>query len=161
MRRIQPNTYNGNKQLMQCIQSFSVLELIQNSDNIYLHVPLLSDTPIINNKAGEFALALPDMDVHRLGLIRLLLSLAHRGTHIHISYCDDVSGLIVENLTHPRITIARRTLIYPPGWITERYALSGLIHFRPDRIDFHENEIVVLSNPVQVEELLMKAKSVW
>lgn len=161
MRRIQPNTYNGNKQLMQCIQSFAVLELLQNSDDIYLHVPLLSDTPIVNNKAGEFALALPDVDVHQLGLIRLLLSLADRGTYIHISYRDDVSSLVLENLTHSRIAISRRTSIYPPGWITERYALSGLIHFRADRIDFHENEITVLSDPVQVEELLMKAKSAW
>lgn len=161
MRKIQPNTYSSNRQLAQCVQSFAVLELLQNSDTIYLHVPCLSDSRVVHNQAGEFSLALPDTDIQQLNLTSLLGLLAERGSSIYICCRDDISNLIAESLKHPAITISQRASIYPPGWITERYALSGVIYFRPDRIDFYENEIEVLSDPVQVEELFMKAKSAW
>lgn len=161
MRTIQPNTYKGNQQLMFCLQSFAVLELIQNSPALYIHVPLLQDTTIILNKAGEFSSVLPDIARQQLRLTELLMLLAERGSEIHISYRDEVSPLILENLQHSGIQIRQYASIYPPGWITKKYALSGLIYFRSDRLDFFEDEIKIFTEPDEVDKLLLNAQSAW
>lgn len=161
MRRIQPNTYGSGRQLIQCLQSFAVMELLHNSENIYIHAPLLNDVPIVNSRAGEFSFALPDASLNQLSLTHLLSLLADRGSQIHICFRENINTLLLEKLNHPSITLSQRTSIYPPGWVTESYALSGVIYFRSDRIEFFEDEIKIFTEKDDVDKLLLNAQSTW
>ncbi len=161
MRIIQPSVRDGRSQLMRCLQSFVVFELLKNSKQIYIHTPILQDTRVLMNKTGEFTPALPDASWRNLYLSQLLKLLADQESKIHIRYRDTLDALLYANLQHPNIQLSQNATIYPPGWITESYAIAGIMYFRPDDISFFENEITISTESYEVDKLLLTVRSTW
>lgn len=161
MRTIQPNTRDGSRQLMRCFQSFAIFELLKNSRQLYIHIPILQDTCLLTNKSGEFTAVLPDASLQHLHLSQFLILLADRGTHIYIRYRDPLEVLLHEHLQHPRICLSQNPTIYPPGWVTESYAILGVMYFRPQEVSIFENEITISTEHQDVDKSLLMARSTW
>lgn len=161
MRAIQPSMRDGNRQLMRCFQSFAVFELLKNSQYLYIHTPILQDTRLLTNNAGEFTPALPDASWQYLHLSQFLTLLAERETNIYIRYRDPLDALMNAHLQHPRIRLSQHNTTYPPGWITESYTISGVMYFRPEGVNFFDNEIVISTERQDVDKLLLTAQSTW
>ena len=62
---------------------------------------------------------------------------------------------------HPNIQIKQSADIYPPGWIGDKYAISGTIIFLRDQVALDENEVTFLTSENKVQTTIMNAQAAW
>ena len=161
MRTLQPNLRGVNIKLARLLQTVIALELLNSSKNIYLNVRELNDTLILPNAAGEFSAVLPEMGLEIFSLTQVLIIFATRGTQIFIRHRMPISSIMHSKLIHSNIQIKQSADIYPPGWIGDKYTISGTIKFLRDQVGLDENEVTFLTTEHEVHTTIMNAQANW
>jgi hypothetical protein len=135
LRRISTYGDGPSQQVADVLQALFVGELLSPSRDVWVVSPWLSDIPVLDNRGGEFAVLLPGASSRTLSLVDVLVTLAERGTRLHVVTRQDPSNqpvlqrLRAARALLPAIDISIRERIHEKGLLTSRLYLEGSMNF--------------------------------
>lgn len=155
-------SHNGIGTLIDSLTSIFSLEAALPSKEIYLISPFLSNSPIIQNKHGEYTDLFPFSEGKTIFLSDIFTTLAWRGSDIRI-ICNperpETKKFI--NLLGNNVEIRKLSNNHEKGLFTNHIYLHGSMNFTYRGININGENIRITSNGSEVNHALMSARARW
>ena len=129
------------------LQSLFLLEIVKPSKRIWLGSAWISDIAIINNRAKQCASFEPDWPEDYISLVKVLESIAKRGTEvIIITRNERTNHSFIEKIEHISKTYSNLKLIlkdefHEKGLLGTNYELMGSMNFTYNGIQINDEHI--------------------
>lgn len=164
-RTIKSRARGSSVQLLDCLKSLFVLELLQPSEELYLISPWLSKVPLIDNRFGQFRAIAGDYDKAELNLADILILLAHRGTKVRILYrhpTNEMTYAFIESVRGIRRIECRSSKeLHEKGLITSHFYLWGSMNFTYAGININDEHVELTTDETMIWKALQEAKISW
>jgi hypothetical protein len=160
-RRITSNARGGSVQLTDCLHSIFALELMSPSPEVYLISPLISNIPLINNRFGQFRVAMGDNEEDELHLATILSILANRGSKVRIIYYPHSQTEEFLHLLPPDIDFRGSKTLHKNGLITKHCYLRGSMNFTYSGVNLNDEEVEFTTDATDVSYALIEAQQRW
>jgi hypothetical protein len=164
-RTVKSRARGSSVQLIDCLKSLFVLELLQPSEELYLISPWLSKVPLIDNRFGQFRAISGDYDKAELNLADTLILLAQRGTKVHILYrrpANEMTHLFIESVRDiRRIECRSSEELHEKGLITSHFYLRGSMNFTYAGININDEHVELTTDEAMIWKALQEAKIIW
>lgn len=164
-RVIKSRAPSSSVQLVNCLASLFVFELLQPSKELYLISPWLSKVPLIDNRFGQFRPFARELGKDFLHLGDILTLLAAHGTQVHVLYRQPVHPITAQFVESLRLTenIACRSAValHEKGLITSHFYLRGSMNFTYSGIKINDESVELTDDEAIVWKALQEAKVSW
>jgi phosphatidylserine/phosphatidylglycerophosphate/cardiolipin synthase-like enzyme len=161
-RSIKSKARGSSVQLIDCLSSLFLLELLSPSPELYLISPWLSKVVLINNRFGQFRAVTSQLNKSELDLTDILTMLADRGTRVRIM-CRPQSNQTEDVLTSlPNSVECRRMeTLHEKGLVSHHFYLRGSMNFTHAGVNLNDESIELTRNPDEVARALVAARARW
>lgn len=162
-RVIQARLQDSALQLRDCLRSLLALELCYPSQKLYLVAPVLNDTPLLVNEAGQLAPLLADVGQRTLSLAHTLNLLAERGGQVHVIYAQQhpQNTAFVQKLDASMVSVRADESTYHNGLFGDHFTLTGMMHFAPETVSIAGDHITLNTEPDAVRRALFEVREYW
>ena len=153
------------------LQTIFALELVAPSGGLWLVSPWISDIPIIDNRAGDFATVLdPAWGDRWITLSEVLARLVTLGTHVVLGvrpeheYTDAFVNRTRELArlgTDDRLIISRSDDLHHKGLLTDRCHLGGSMNFTFNGIALLQETVRYTTHPAELADLRLEYHATW
>jgi hypothetical protein len=153
------------------LQTIFALELAAPSGGLWLVSPWISDIPVIDNRAGDFATVLdPAWGDRWITLSEVLARLVTLGTHVVLGVrweheFTDAFVSRTEELarlgTADRLTVIRREDLHHKGLLTDRCHLGGSMNFTFNGIALLQETIRYTTDGAELADLRIEYNANW
>jgi hypothetical protein len=164
-RVIKSKARGSSVQLLHCLSSLFVTELLNPSPELYLISPWISKVSLINNRFGQFRAVTSGLNKSELHLGDILTLLAEKGTHIFIM-CRPNHPLTEEFVkplltAHSGIQCRRREALHEKGLITHNFYLRGSMNFTYSGVNLNDESVELTLSSQAIARALIEAKADW
>lgn len=153
------------------LQTIFALELAAPSGGLWLVSPWISDIPVIDNRAGDFATMLdPAWGDRWISLSEVLARLITLGTHVvlgvrreheytdaFVSRTQELAGLGAAE----RLTVSRSNDLHHKGLLTDRCHLGGSMNFTYNGIALLQETVRYTTNQAELAGLRLEYHATW
>jgi hypothetical protein len=150
------------------LQSLFVLEALQPSQPLWLLSAWITDTPLLDNSARQFAAIDPEWDTGPVMLSRILRTILERSGHIHvITRKDEINRPFVEKLRALQTDHGGRLLVlvednfHDKGLIGADYELAGSMNFTGKAITGGVEHVILRTDATTVAERRLELNALW
>jgi len=147
------------RQIPELLQSVFVAELLVPSRCIWLVSPWVSDIPIIDNTANNFLTLEPSWSRSRIRLSQVLLTLAEKGTTIHVATRPDTHNRsfmegfkMMADAKGLAVKLHQKEELHAKGLVGDSFALNGSMNFTFNGISVNEEELNYYTDPTAISE---------
>jgi hypothetical protein len=150
------------------LQSLFVLEALQPSQTLWLLSAWVTDAPMLDNSARQFAAVDPEWDTGPVTLSRILRTILERSGRIHvITRKHDINRPFVDKLRplqqeHPgRLLVLVEEDFHDKGLIGQHYELAGSMNFTAKGIQTNAEHVILRTDPATVAERHLVLTQLW
>ena len=150
------------------LQGLFVAEAIQPSDPLWILSGWISDIPIVDNRARQFAIVDPDWPIDLVPLSSVLRTMLARGGSLAIVLRDVehnrffVERLRVLRFEYPdRIKTALTPDFHEKDIVGSDFVLSGSMNFTFRGLEVNDEHIVLRTDPSTVAERRLTLEARW
>lgn len=147
------------RQIPELLQTVFVAELLIPSRCLWLVSPWVSDIPIIDNTANNFLALEPSWSRSRIRLSQVLLTLAEKGTTIHVATRTDThnrsfmeSLKMMADVKGLTVQLHQQEELHAKGLVGDSFAINGSMNFTFNGITVNEEEVNYYTDPKAIAE---------
>ena len=154
------------------LQSLFALELVAPSRAIWIVSPWISDIPVLDNRAGEYATIIdPHWGERWVSLSEVLGRVLRTGTYVQLGIRveHEHTDLFVERMTsiaerdggRDRLTITRDDNLHLKGLLADRWYLAGSMNLTANGVQILEEGIRYTTIESEVAEARINYRDRW
>lgn len=161
-RSIKSKARGSSVQLIDCLSSLFLLELLNPSPELYLISPWLSKVVLINNRFGQFRAVTSELNKSELHLADILTLLAEKGAHVrimcrpHSNQTEDVLALLPKSIEYRHME-----KLHEKGLISHHFYLRGSMNFTHAGVNLNDESIELTREPDEVARAIIAARARW
>ncbi len=149
--------------IVELIQSALALELLHPSKTLWFGSAWISDIPILNNRAFQFASLEPDWPAEMISLSTVLLAIARRGTKLIIITRENednanfIQKIQSSTFYNKNIVLILRDEFHEKGLLADDYEIFGTMNFTYKGIYTNDERIAYRTDISQLAERQLTA----
>lgn len=161
-RSIKSKARGSSVQLIDCLSSLFLLELLSPSPELYLISPWLSKVALINNRFGQFRAVTSELNKSELHLADILTLLSEKGTRVRIlcrprsPQTEEVLALLPKN-----IECRRTETLHEKGLISHHFYLRGSMNFTYAGVNLNDESLELTRKPEEVAGAIIAVRARW
>lgn len=161
-RSIKSKARGSSVQLLDCLSSLFLLELLSPSPELYLISPWLSKVVLIHNRFGQFRAIASELNKSELHLADILTLLAKKGTQVRI-LCRPHNHQTEEvlELLPASVEYRHTETLHEKGLISHHFYLRGSMNFTYAGVNLNDESVELTRNPDEVARALIAARAQW
>lgn len=150
------------KSVRNLVENVAAMELLQPSSVIWLVSPAIRDIEVLDNRAGAYRAAGPDLPLTRLRLSRILARAVASGGRLMLYthqlsesrfLMEQLKGLLPARDLAERVICGERDLLPTVGWLGDDYCLTGSMNFAHADLWHRDDKMTMQTCPQRVEQL--------
>jgi len=166
-RRIFKSKTTGSSVLNELLTHMFIAEFMKPSSEFWIISPWISDVNIIDNTSSNFDILNPDWKGRYIKLSEIIIKILSHGTNLHIitrhdqhnqTFINLIKNKSIEEGLTERLVIKQRDLIHSKGILSEHGCLSGSMNITISGLQFNEEKIDYITDPIVVNEELIYSK---
>ncbi|WP_082588408.1 phospholipase D-like domain-containing protein DpdK [Terrabacter sp. Root181] len=152
------------------LSALLVAELLSPSRELWLISPWVSDIPVIDNRSDAFASLSEEWPTQEIGLARVFVSLAERGTAVRLLTRPDAHNLRFIETTRARAQLRNvgerfqaktGQVLHEKGLLSSAWYVSGSMNFTRNGILILEEALRFDSDPRVIGEARLAFMNRW
>jgi hypothetical protein len=150
------------------LQSLFVLEAVRPSQPLWLLSAWVTDAPIINNGARQFAAIDPEWTAGTVTLVRVLRTILERGGHINvITRRHDWNNAFIEEMRRfqrdfpVRLALLTEDDFHDKGLLGDDYELAGSMNFTRKGIEVNSEHLILRTDRRIIAERRLELNARW
>jgi len=150
------------------LQSVFASEVLCPSDRLWLVSPWVSDIPVLDNSAGQFATLAPELERVHVRLSEVFAYLAEQGTQIRVAvrdlernrpFCTAMATAVAR--CPGRVVVHQASELHEKGLLGARYYLCGSFNLTFGGISMNEEVGHFITDPEAVSAHRIQLASRW
>lgn len=167
LRRIFKSKTTGSSVLNELLTHMFIAEFMKPSTEFWIISPWISDVNIIDNTSSNFDVLNPDWKGRYIKLSEIIIKILSHGTNMFIitrqdhhneTFLNLIGNKAIEEGLTERLITRKRELIHSKGILSEHGCLSGSMNITIKGLQFNEENIDYITDPLVVNEALIYSK---